>query len=126
MSSFRNIWARLADQCIVIHALMYENRDLARARKLLPELELLLQQVSDDDGAIVTAEAFALCYELRDELDLAISYRFREIELLERLYEDIRINDYDDDLKQTLLEGRGEEDLAARKAIIVDLERRCN
>ena len=126
MARSKNIWGQLVDLCRIMHKSMYENRDEVEAKRQLPKVEALLEQTPNADEAIITAEAFALCHELRGELERAIWYRRREAELMERLYEDIRINNYDDDVKQALLEGRDKEDLEARKAILIELERRSS
>lgn len=125
MSTSKNVWARLVDLCQTLHALIYDSVDIAKAKTYLPALESLLSELPDDDESIVGPEAFAILHELREELDMAIEYRKREVQLMERLYEDIRGNNYDDDVKQALLEGRDSPDLEIRKAIVRDLELRC-
>ena len=124
MSSSKYVWGELADVCEILRQLMYEDRDLAKAKMQLPKLEALLEQLPDNDVAIIRAEGFALLHELKEEPEQAIEYRKREIELMEMLHQHIRDNDYDDKTKQSLLNGRDTEDLELRKTIILALEER--
>jgi len=122
MSSSKHVWRKLADVCEVLRQLMYEDRDLAKAKMQLPKLEALLEQLPDNDVAIIRAEGFALLHELKDEPEQAIEYRRREIELMEVLHQSVRDNNQDDKTKRWILNGRDTNDLELRKAIILALE----
>lgn len=122
MAASRNVWGELQSVCAVLHKLMYEDRDIHAAGMRLPALEALLQSLPHSDDAILLAEALALKHELRGERTLAIQYRRREIELMKRLYEDIRVNEYSDEVKKALLAGRDDSVMKARLEIIDALE----
>jgi hypothetical protein len=119
-------YRKLKDLCEILHPLMYELQDPLTASEMLRDLEKLLLQVSPDDGAIVTAEGFAIFHELREEFRLALSYRQREVELMNQLYDDIRENSYTAETKRSILQGRGLDALAVRERIIHALEQKCN
>ena len=98
--------------------------DLGTARALLPRLERLLGQVPAPEEAIVGAEALALRCELREDVDGALVYRRREVELMRLLYESIRESGYDAETRSFALRGRGKDVFEERLSIIRDLERR--
>ena len=104
---------------------MYEKHDPLTASEKLPDHENLLLQVTPDDRAIVTAEGFAIFHELREEFNQALSFRYRELELMNQLYEEIRKNSFDVETKTMLLSGRDLAALAIRKGIIHALEQKC-
>lgn len=95
-------WGKLARLCKYLHTLVYVRCDRKRARTVLPRLERMLTEISHDDQAIVGAEARALYHELKGEYELAIQHRTRELMLMDALYEDIRIQDYDRDAENWL------------------------
>ncbi len=59
-----------ADVGLYHYYIVYNKRDLAKAVAYLPELERLFAELPQDDNAIVSAEAFALYYELKGEYNL--------------------------------------------------------
>jgi hypothetical protein len=120
-----NTLRKLRDLCEILHPLLYELQDPLTASEMLRDLENLLLQVSPDDGAIVTAEGFAIFHELKEDFHLALSYRQREVELMNQLYDEIRNNAFDIETKKMLLDGRGLDALAVREAIIHSLEQKC-
>lgn len=124
MSKRKNVWGQLFDLCKLLHELLYDRREVEKAKAYLPVLENLLAQISDDSGSIVGAEAFSLYHELKGEREQAIEYRRRELELMNELFEDVRKNDYDENTTRALLNDRDEKELEVRKAILIRLEQR--
>jgi hypothetical protein len=123
-----NIWGELNAECMTLHVLLYDNRDVTTARMHLPRLKSLIDRLPDDDDgiAIIRAESLAIYHELQSDAELALFYRRREVELMHQLYEDIRLNNYDDQTKRAMLVGRDINALAARNAIIRELLRQTN
>ena len=117
-----DFWSSLVGLCRRLHELMYESCDLETAKHHLPLLANLIQQLPRDDESIIGAEAFSLYYELKGELVQAVEYRKRELELMKKLFQDIRVNNYDTATKKALLEGRDEKVFETRIAIIRALE----
>src|SRR6266849_3107557 len=93
---FGTIWGELEYVCRRVHYWLHERKDKARARRPLRRLERLLRMVPENELAIIRQEGFALLYELKDELTHAIQHRKREIELMEKLHEDVATGGYEE------------------------------
>jgi hypothetical protein len=115
-------WPELQSLCRAIHEQLYIKGDLQSARQYLGDLEEVIQVLSENDGAILVQEGLALYEELRGNLHMAIKHRKREIELMNHLYDDIRIHDYDEDTTKALLSGRDRNVMVDRLAIVRKLE----
>ena len=126
MSNSKNIWGKLVDICKTMHELMYVNKNLKRAAKMLPSLERLIVQLPVDDESVIGAEALALFHELRDDLQQAIKYRMREVEKMEWLIQDLLENIHNPIATEAVLRSRSLNDLKSRWRIIFELEQKLN
>ena len=117
-------WLDVSSLCRILHRIIYDELELEKAKVYLPKLEQVLAEVSPKDKAIVGAEALALYHELRGEYGRAIHHRLREIHLMEELYEDIRVKNYESDTVDYMLRGRGPGDYETRKNILQSLKDR--
>ncbi len=124
MSNSKNIWGKLVDLCASMHELTYVNKDVKQAVKKLPLLEQLVLQLPIDDESVIGAEALAIYYELRDDLQQAIKYRMREVEKMEWLIQDLLDNNHNPLARDAVLRSRNISDLKLRWRIIFELEQK--
>ncbi|MGC1274018.1 MAG: hypothetical protein WBC44_09950 [Planctomycetaceae bacterium] len=82
------------------------------------------REIADDDVAILGAEARAIYHELREDYELALRLRQREISLMDRLYEEVRRSKLDSDTANWALQDRGMEEYKARQKIVHALTER--
>ncbi len=116
-------WAKLAALCRRIHQKLYVKRDLASALHEVDLLDRLLDDIPHDDNeAVAKQEAMALSCELRNDIPGAIKHRKREIELIEKLHEDVHIHDYDERTRDWTLQHRDLNVLRERRALLKLLE----
>jgi hypothetical protein len=121
---FRTVWQELEYLCARIHTLWYVKENQRRAANAyLGRLERLLADLPENDMAILRAEGLALLHELKGDSAGAIKYRRREIQLMERLLEDVNAHDYDEKMKASILVGRDEQALQERRAILKSLRK---
>jgi hypothetical protein len=124
---FGTIWGELSHVCDRIHRLLYSKRDKATARRLyLSRLERILENLPENDMAILRAEGLAQLNELKGNKTGAIKHRKREIELMQKLHEDVEARDYDERTKAAILVGRDKQALQQRRAILQALKREEN
>jgi hypothetical protein len=110
--------------CARIHDLWYIKQKKALAAKTyLPRLELILGNLPENNMAILRAEGLALFHELKGHTIAAINYRKREIQLMEKLHEDVEAGGYDKKMKASIMLGRGEQALEERGRILQALKR---
>src|SRR5260370_37120568 len=81
----RHIWAELADICRKIHVRLYgRNHDKRSAQRYQHRLEHIMNQLPENDLAIIRQEGAALLSELKNDLARPIHHLKKEIELTER------------------------------------------
>lgn len=118
-----NTWAKLVPLCSKVHSLLYVHRNRDAARANLPRLKSLFEKLPETDVSIIGAEAHALFHELSGHLTMAISFRQRELERMQKLYIDIATHKYDRETQRALLAGRGKRVFNGRKKILARLLR---
>jgi hypothetical protein len=123
---FVSPWVELDYLCKKIHYWFYTRMKRSRAERYLDRLETVLADLPKNDVAIIRHEGFALLHELKGDVNKAIRFRRREIELIERLHEIARSPHHDDDTRAYMLQGHGAADLQDRRKILAALELRMN
>jgi hypothetical protein len=113
-----NIHFQLAELVRRLRIKLYYDNDRISAMMVIDELHHSLSNLPVDDESIIGAESHAIFEELSGNIASAMEWRRREIELMQRLHEDIRTHDYEDSTRRALLEERGEDDLIARYALV--------
>jgi len=93
-------------------------------------LERLLDQLPENNLAIIREEGTALLYELKKEIAGAIAHRKKEFQLMERLHksvqESVNHGDYDAETAKGALQGRDSKALKERRAMLQTLEEQMN
>jgi hypothetical protein len=123
---FSTVWGELAYLCQKVHYWLHEQHRRANARHYQSRLEQVLNELPENDQAIIREEGWALLCELKQETAAAVKHRKREIQLLEKLHESVRksvqAGDYDDKMAASILAGREEAALQKRRDILRTLE----
>lgn len=123
---FGTVWGELAYVCQKVHYWLHEQHRRANARRYQKRLERVLNELPENDKAILREEGWALLHELKQETAAAIKHRQREIQLLERLQKSVRksvqAGDYDDSMAASILAGRDAAALRKRQDILRALE----
>jgi len=115
---FGNIWGELDYVCKKIRYWLYLRKEQTRAKRYLHRLQQLLEELPENDMAIIRQEAWALLHELKGDKVAAIKYRQREIELIEKLHEDVESRSYDPQMKASILGDRDSKGLQERRALL--------
>jgi hypothetical protein len=119
---FGTIWGELDYLCKRIHYWWYTRRGKASAKRYLSRLERVLNELPENDLAIVREEGLAWLHQLKGENSLAIPHRQREIELMELAHEDVRqsvkAGRYDESMATSILAGRDAACLEERRAML--------
>ena len=125
---FGNAWDELSYVCRKTHYWWHVRRHKANAKRYLRRLARLLKNLPRDDegGAIIRAEGNALVHEISENLELAIQFRRREIELMEKLHGIVEAESYLKDMRDSVLVDRGVGELNVRRAILRRLQRRLS
>ena len=120
------LWGTLEGLCRKIHHRLYEEHDPRLAKRFQKQLSKVLDELPQNGSAILYEEGLALLHELRNETSIAIKYRKREIELMERLrdsvHESVEAGEYDAATGKAILVNRGAAALRKRRAILRALE----
>jgi|SRR6516225_3268466 hypothetical protein len=123
---FANIWNELAYVCKHIHYWWYVRKDKTSAKRYLNRLQRVLDELPENDLAIIREEGLAWLHHLKGEKSLAIKHRKREIRLIERLHASVRRSltngDYDESVATFALAGRDLAGLEERRAILKALK----
>jgi hypothetical protein len=118
-------WAELDYLCKKLHYWLHVRKEKGRAKRFLPRLERVLEELPENDLAIDRAEGLALFHELKGNNGLAIKYRRREIELIEMAHksvgESLKAGHYGKSTAASILADRNLTSLAARRAILKGL-----
>ena len=119
------IWGELAHVCGRIHHHWFRKNDFVSALKYRRRLLRILQNIPDDDLAIIRQEGLAWLYQFDGEIDLAIQHRRREISLMEGLYDEVRRNlssgKYDKETAAWILATRDDNCMRERQEILARL-----
>jgi hypothetical protein len=121
--SFASVWTELDYLCTKIRYWIYTRHQRVQARRYIDRLERVLNDLPENDLAIIRAEGWSLLCELKGNLDDAIAHREREIHLIERLHKEARLPRYDESSRAYLLRGRTDGDLKERRAILEGLKK---
>jgi hypothetical protein len=119
---FRSIWGELVYVCKKIHYWLYIRKDKTSAHRFLSRLKRILEQLPENDMAIVRAEGLALFHELQGDRNTAIKYRQREIELIQQLHKIAEAPGCRESTRAFMLAGRDSAALQERQEIIRALE----
>ena len=119
---FAGPWAELDYLCKKIHYWLYTRKKKPRAERYRDRLEQVIDDLPENDLAIIRYEALALLHELRGNLSQAILCRTREIELIERLHVLARSPRHDERTRAYMLQNCGEEALQHRRDILQSLK----
>lgn len=119
--TFVSVWGELDYLCRKIQYWLYTRNQKTSAGRYAVRLKKLLKKLPENDLAILREEGLALLHELTGEVDVAIVHREREIRLMERLHKEASSPRYDDPTKAYLLQGRGDQELRARREILANL-----
>lgn len=124
-----NIWGELQIVCKKIHVRLYEKHDRNSALRYRNQLERTLEQLPENDLAIIREEGLALLYELENDNKTAIRHRKREIRLMVRAHQSVRnsvkAGDFDARTAAWVLQGRDIEALEKRRSILRALEQKA-
>jgi len=124
---FRTNWGELEYVCVRIHTLLYVKKNEHSARRVyLSRLGRILEKLPENDMAIIREEGLALLYELKGDRSNAIKHRKREIQLMEKLHEDVEAEGYDEKMKASILLRRDKRALQERRAIVQALKNEEN
>ncbi|HUY36969.1 MAG TPA: hypothetical protein VMV69_29895 [Pirellulales bacterium] len=85
-------------------------------------MKRVLEELPQNDAAIVREEGLALLHELNNDIARALRHRAREIQLTERLHDSVResrqAGEYDERMGASILAGRDAKVLRQRRAIL--------
>jgi hypothetical protein len=127
---FGTIWGELEYVCKRIHYWLYRRKSPSSARRCLSRLERILNQLPDNDLAILREEGLALLHELKGQRRGAIEHRQREIQLTERLRKSVQksvhAGDYDERMGESILANRDGAALEERRAILRHLQEQAD
>jgi hypothetical protein len=87
-------------------------------------LRWLLERMPKNDSSIVGAEGNALYYEILGDYKAALTFRIRELKLMERLHRDVKVHAYPASTRRALLTRMNRRVLASRRRIIKSLRRK--
>jgi hypothetical protein len=121
---FGNVWGELAYLCEKVRYWLYARNQRARAGRYRDRLERVLEELPENDTAIIRQEGWALLHELRGETAASIAHREREIVLIKRLHKHAESARCDDDTRAYILRDRGVAHLRERQAILEALKTR--
>ena len=123
---FGTPWGELSYVCRRIHHCLYVKKSPSSARRYLSRLEGLLDNLPENEMAILREEGLALLHELKGQKHQAIEHRKREIELTKRLQRSVRKSvqsgNYDERMAASILSDRDHAALEERRAILRSLE----
>lgn len=118
---FANAWAELDYLCDKIRFWLFTRGQPSRAERFQHRLARTLRARPDDHTAILRAEGLALLHQLKGDLRAAITYREREIQLMERLHEEANTERYSPEVKAYMLRDRGPAELKKRRLLLKTL-----
>jgi hypothetical protein len=119
--SFASIWDELDYLCKKIHYWLYTRKEKGRAERYLERLERALHDLPENDIAILRQEGLALLCQLKGRIGESISYRGREIELMEGLHREAQSPGYAESTRAYMLRDRDTAELQERRAILAAL-----
>jgi hypothetical protein len=121
---FRTLWGELQYLCAKIHQLRYgKSHKASSASHYLPRLDRILRKLPENDMAILREEGLAQLHELKGNKSAAIKHRRREIQLMQKLHDEVKNGTYDKKTKAWMLSNRDQKALQQRRAILAKLER---
>jgi hypothetical protein len=88
-------------------------------------LKAILENLPENDLAILREEGLGLLHELNSEVDAAIKHRRREIQLMEKLHREAKGGGYAESTRTYMLAGRQQCTLQERRAILESLRERA-
>jgi hypothetical protein len=119
---FGTVWGELDYLCKKVRYWLYTRNEKTRAKRFLDRLERVLQDLPENDRAILREEGLALLCELQGKLDVSIAHRKREIQLMERLHREARSPKYADSTRAYMLRDRDAAVLQERRALLQALQ----
>jgi len=120
---FANGWGELDYICKKIRFWLYTRKQKPRAERFLPRLERVLDDLPENDSAIIREEALALLHELKEDQNYAIAHREREIQLMEQLQQEAQSPKYLGSTRAYMLRDRDRAALEERRAILETLKK---
>lgn len=120
---FRTKWGELEHLCATINRLAYAEGEKAKAKRYLPRLQRLLDELPKNDMAILRQDGLALLAELTGHVDDAIKHRKREIMLMKRLHQDVESKGYAKEMRASILINRDTGVLEERCGILESLQK---
>jgi hypothetical protein len=115
---FANSWGELAYLCKKIRYWLYTRKQKPKAVYYLARLERVLNELPENDIAIIREEGLALVCELKGDISESILHRKREIKLIERLHKEAQSPRYKDSTRAYMLQGRDDAALKERWQIV--------
>jgi hypothetical protein len=119
--TFANTWGELDYLCKKIRYWLYTRKQKAKAKRFLDSLARVLDELPENELAILRQEGLALLCELQGEIAQAILHRQQEIKLMQRLHRESRSPRYADGTKAYMLRGRDASALEERREILQKL-----
>jgi hypothetical protein len=123
---FGNVWSELDYLCKKIAYWLYEKKQKAKGLRYHERLDRVLNNLPDNDAAILREEGLALLHELQGGLGKAIIHRQREIMLMERLHKEALSSQYAESTRAYMLRGRDAKALRQRRKILETLQNANN
>jgi len=121
---FRSPWIKLDYLCRKVRYWLYERQSQASAQRYLRRLAQTLKALPQNNEAILRLECLALLAEIKGDIDSAVQYREREIQLMEQLHRDAETGEYSDETRAYMLADRGGDALMERRTILQGLRHR--
>lgn len=120
---FANSWSELDYLCKKIDYWLYAREQRTRAERYRDRLERVLNELPENNRAILREEGLALLYELQGRISKAIAHRKREIRLMERLHQEAGSPQYADSTRAYMLRDRDTKALEHRRVILETLQK---
>jgi hypothetical protein len=121
--SFANCWGELDYLCNKLRYWLYIRKQKTRAKRYLDRLERVLDDLPENELAIIREEGLALLYELKGKIGESIAHRKREIQLMERLHREAQSPKYAESTRAYMLRDRDVTVLQERRALLKTLEK---
>jgi hypothetical protein len=121
--SFANMWGELDYLCRKVRFWLYTRKEKGRARRYLERLERVLDDLPENDLAIIRQEGLALLSELKGKVGESIAHRTKEIDLMERLHREAQSPKYAGSTRAYMLRDRDITVLQERRAILESLKK---
>jgi hypothetical protein len=121
--SFASDWSELDYLCQKVRYWLYARGQRSTALRYQDRLQRVLEELPENDSAIIRQEGLALLSELTGNVCQAIAHRQQEIRLMEQLHREARSAKYAPSTRAYMLQGRDARALQERRAILAGLQK---